>query len=171
MKTIRIVCGERDWKDKETIWSVLDEELAAHEAAWYAACDATAAMQLAHGITLPQIARADRGAMLADFILRHGIAEGADGISNAWALERGVTVERFRAEWRDASGYHAEAGPIRNRKMAKAEPRAQQCLAFWSGKMRTKAGKHEYSGTLDMIKAALGEGILVRVTPPRKDPP
>lgn len=157
MKTIITVCGERDWKDKETIFRALDIELAEHALHW----------KHPDGTLEPDERRRQ---MFADFILRHGICEGADGIANEWALERGVTVERFRAEWRDASGYHPEAGPIRNRKMAKAEPAAQACLAFWSGKMRTKAGKHEYSGTLDMMKAALGEGIPVRVTPPRKDP-
>ncbi len=158
MKTILIVCGERDWKDRETIFRVLDTELAEHALHW----------KHPDGTLDPDERRRQ---MLADFILRHGICEGADIIANDWALERGVTVERFRAEWRDANGYNPAAGPIRNRTMAKTEPRAQACLAFWSGKMRIKHGKPEYSGTLDMIKAALTEGIPVRVTPPRKDPP
>ncbi len=158
MKTIRIVCGERDWKDKETIYRVLDEELVLHEMQWFRAHGGSPANE--------ELLKAAR----IDFILRHGICEGADWIANDWALDRGVTVERFRAEWRDASGYHPEAGPVRNRVMAKAEPKAQECLAFWSGKMRIRNGKHEYSGTLDMIKAALTEGIPVRITPPHKEP-
>jgi len=157
MKTIIIVCGERDWKDRETIYRVLDEKLYEHERLWI----------LSHGGTGRQPAEM-QAPMLADFILRHGICEGADWIANEWGLERGVTVERFRAEWRDASGYHPEAGPVRNRQMAKTEPRTEKCLAFWSGKMRIRSGKREYSGTLDMMQAALGEGIPVSITPPRK---
>lgn len=156
MKTIRIVCGERDWKDKETIYSVLDEELAYHMGQW-----------LQHEGDILDAETTARAA--AEFILRHGICEGADWIANAWGLERGVTIERFRADWRPPSGYNPAAGPIRNREMAQAEPQAQACLAFWSGKMRIKHGKPEYSGTLDMIKAALGCGIPVRIVPPRKE--
>lgn len=156
MKTIIIVCGERDWTDKETIYTVLDEELSEHGVVWF----------LEHGsMNDPEMVKA----MHADFILRHGICEGADIIANAWGLERGVTIERFRADWRPPSGYNPAAGPIRNREMAAAEPKAQECLAFWSGKMRIKSGKPEYSGTLDMIKAALSAGIPVRITPPRKE--
>ncbi len=157
MKTIIIVCGERDWKDKATIWRVLDAALDVHRYD-YKHPDGT----------LPPDEHERQ--CCADFILRHGICEGADIVANEWGLARGVTVERFRAEWRDHTGYHPEAGPIRNRAMAKAEPRAKECLAFWSGKMRIRNGKHEYSGTLDMMKAALGEGIPVRITPPRKEP-
>lgn len=158
MKTILIVCGEREWKDKEHIYEVLDGELYQHELAWF----------LEHGVT-GHASQETVKAARADFILRHGICEGADWIANDWGLERGVTIERFPAKWNDHTGYHPEAGPIRNKEMARAEPRAQLCLAFWSGKLRVKAGKKLYSGTFDMIQAALGEGIRVRIEPPRKE--
>lgn len=168
MKTIRIVCGERDWKDKETIYSVLDEELSEHGVNWLMAHP----MPDEQYTQLTAQSKLDRlKQMHEDFILRHGICEGADWIANDWGLERGVTIERFRADWRPPSGYNPAAGPIRNREMAQAEPQAQACLAFWSGKMRIKHGKPEYSGTLDMIKTALGCGIPVRIYPPRKDTP
>ncbi len=146
MSHIIIVTGERDWRDRETIYRVLDEEL----------------LLFTQGIGNP-----------ANFILRHGVAEGADWIANDWARERGVTVERFPAQWKDpvTGAYDASAGPRRNRDMAKKEPRAHKVLAFWSGKMRVKFGKTEYSGTLDMIKAALAEGIPVSITSPRKGTP
>ncbi len=144
MNHIVIVTGERDWKDRETIYRVLDQEL----------------LMFTQGIGAP-----------ANFILRHGVAEGADWIANDWARERGVTVERFPAQWKDpiTGAYDSSAGPRRNREMAKKDPKADKVLAFWSGKMRVKFGKREYSGTLDMIQAGLAEGIPVSVTPPRKD--
>jgi hypothetical protein len=148
------VCGERDWKDKETIFSALDDLL---EMAW------------AYHEYVPSWKEL-KPEECSKFILRHGICEGADIIANEWGLSRGVTIERFRADWRPPSGYNPAAGPIRNKQMAAAEPKAHLCLAFWSGKMRIRSGKHEYSGTLDMIKAALHENIPVRIEPPRKDP-
>lgn len=160
MKTIRIACGERDWKDKETVFRVLDDELEDHKEAWIAVHQEMVDSEPYE--VLLKLA-------CADFILRHGICEGADWLANEWGLARGVTIERFRAEWRDANGYNPAAGPIRNRTMAKAEPKAEQCIAFWSGKMRIKHGKPEYSGTLNMIQAALAEGIPVRIVPPNKE--
>ncbi len=150
---IIIVTGERDWKDKETVYRVLDEELEA----WLDGNNET---------------RWDfhPAELRSRFILRHGVAEGADWIANDWARERGVTVERYPAQWKDpVTGYDSSAGPRRNREMAKKEPKAHKVLAFWSGKMRIKYGKREYSGTLDMIQAGLAEGIPVSVTPPQKD--
>lgn len=153
MSYIIIVTGERDWKDRETVYRVLDEEL--QDWMVHAPIGLTAGTK-----------------HLSLFILRHGVAEGADWIANDWARERGVTVERFPAQWKDpvTGQYDSSAGPRRNRDMAKKEPRSNKVMAFWSGKMRIKYGKREYSGTLDMIQAALAEGIPVRVTPPQKEP-
>ena len=143
MSYVVIVTGERDWTDKETIWRVLDEELA-----WYR-------------YVLEQQPEEER------FILRHGVAEGADWIANDWGKERGITIERFPADWHPPSGYNPAAGPQRNVKMARADPHADKCCAFWSGVMRKRGNGREYSGTLDMIKAALLHQIPVRVTPPK----
>jgi YspA, cpYpsA-related SLOG family len=149
-----IVTGERDWKDRETIYRVLDEALEAwldgnNESRW-----------MPHS---PELR--------ARFVLRHGVCEGADWIANDWGKERGVTIERFPAQWKVpvTGAYDPSAGPRRNREMAQAEPRADRLIAFWSGKMRVKYGKKEYSGTLNMIQAALDEGIPVSITPPRKE--
>lgn len=153
---IIIVTGERDWKDRETVYRVLDEELE-H---WLDGNNETRWM--------------DHSAELRSrFTLRHGVAEGADWIANDWARERGVTVERFPAQWKDpiTGQYDASAGPRRNREMAKRDPKADKVVAFWSGKMRVKFGKREYSGTFDMIQAGLTEGIPVRIAPPRKGAP
>lgn len=149
MRTVIIVCGERDWKHPSVISDVLDAELREHAHRWV----------LKHGHTGSTI--------LSNFVLRHGAHDaGADALADAWGTAHRVTVERYPAQWRDENGYHPEAGPIRNRAMAKAEPRADRCLAFWSGKLRTKAGKKLYSGTFDMIQSALSEGIECRVIPP-----
>lgn len=157
MSYVVIVTGERDWTDKDTICRVLDEELLTF-------LDPEAALRpdrfmfLVEDYTLAARQR---------FVLRHGVAEGADWIANDWGKERGVTIERFPADWHPPSGYNPAAGPQRNTKMARAEPRANKCCAFWSGQMRKRTNGREYSGTLDMIKTALLHQIPVRATPPR----
>jgi len=152
-----IVTGERHWTDKETIYRVLDEELAMHRGA-----------SLLRSPTAPEALRElDFAVRQGGFILRHGVAEGADWIANEWGKARGVIIERFPADWHPPSGYNPAAGPQRNTKMARAEPRADKCCAFWSGQMRKRQNGREYSGTLDMIKTALLHQIPVRVTPPK----
>lgn len=148
MSYIVIVTGERDWTDRETVYRVLDEELGEF-------MDAT-------GGGLPSSERTREM-----FVVRHGVAAGADFIANDWGKERGVTIERFHADWNPPGGYDSAAGPKRNLKMARTEPRADKCVAFWSGQMRRRTNGREYSGTLDMIKTALQHQIPVRVTPPR----
>jgi hypothetical protein len=157
MQMIIIVTGEREWKDRKTIYRVLDEELAKFvDLDWFPERDPS----LFHFNDYDAAAR-------AKFILRHGINEGADWIANDWARERGVTVERFRAEWNlPGGGTDYSAGPRRNREMAQKEPRANLCLAFWSGKF-TKRGSLEVSGTYIMITEALAAGITVNIHPPR----
>lgn len=145
-----VVTGERDWRDRHTIFTVLDEELLEFLDPEHAGSrnifDYTAEAR-------------------AEFVLRHGVAEGADWIANDWGKDRGVAIERFRADWHPPSGYNPAAGPIRNREMAQKKPRAQKCVAFWGGRMR-KTGSREFSGTLDMIKQALQHSIPVRIVPP-----
>ena len=63
-------------------------------------------------------------------------------------------------------GTDFSAGPRRNRAMAQKDPRADLCLAFWSGKF-TKRGGREVSGTFNMITEALAAGIPVTIHPPR----
>jgi len=153
---IIIVTGpHEDWTDRDTIYRVLDEELLEflnpdRDSNWE---DYTADSR-------------------AKFVLRHGVARGVDTIANDWGRERGVTVERFPALWHGETGnapYNAYAGPLRNRQMAEAQPRADKCCAFWHGRMR-KTGSREVSGTLDMMKIALQHFIPLRVTPPSKKP-
>ena len=152
MTYIIIVTGPRDWKDKETIYRVLDEELIefldpGRGTAWCA----------------DDFSPSGR----AEFTLRHGVAPGADSIANDWGKERGVTIERFHADWRlPEGGVDYSAGPRRNEKMAAALPRANKCVAFWDGTVTIRRGR-PVSGTRDMIMTALQHFIPVRVEPPK----
>lgn len=141
---IIIVTGQRDWTDTKTIERVLDQELE-------------------YFCVLADSAAPERR---VEFVLRHGASGNVDIAANKWGIERGVTIERFHAKWHDHTGYNPAAGPIRNREMAAAEPRAHRCVGFWDGKMRIR-GNREFSGTLDMLKTALSFGIPIRVEPPR----
>ncbi len=145
-----IVTGQRDWKDKETIYRVLDEELNT----WLASCPIGTSAQ-------------ERG--VKAFVLRHGVSLGADSIANDWGKERGVTIERFPAEWKvpGSSEPDYSAGPRRNAKMAAALPRANKCVAFWDGKVTMRRGR-PVSGTRDMIMTALQHYIPVRAEPPKQ---
>ena len=145
---IVIVCGEREWSDKKQVFDELDSLLTEHCA------------------NAPIGEQAQRRAR-ESFVLRHGKGGNADFFANEWGLERGVTIERFPAEWRlIGGGTDYSAGPRRNRAMAQKDPKADLCLAFWSGKF-TKRGNREVSGTFNMITEALDAGIAVSIKPPR----
>lgn len=157
MSYIVIVTGERDWEDRATIYRVLDEELHQYlDPDWFKG-----------KAFMPEDYDA---AARAKFVLRHGVSGNTDFAANDWGKERGVTIERFPADWNPPSGYNPGAGPARNLKMARTEPRADMCCAFWSGKMRKRTSGREFSGTLDMIKVALLHQIPVCVTPPSSLP-
>lgn len=75
----------------------------------------------------------------------HGGASGADAFAGAWARNRGIDVEVFRAEWaKDGKA----AGPIRNQRMLAREPEA--VIAFPGGR-----------GTADMVRRAKAAGVRV----------
>jgi hypothetical protein len=61
--------------------------------------------------------------------VRHGAARGADAIANAWARDRGYTIERFPADWTRGRS----AGPERNHRMIMAKPHPVACVAFAGG--------------------------------------
>ena len=87
-----LVCGGRDYDNKERLFGVLDKALAAARTA----------------------AVAER-----PFVLIHGGAPGADRRSNEWATARKVDdVRVYKADW---STYKNAAGPIRNRLMFTSE--------------------------------------------------
>lgn len=68
-----------------------------------------------------------------------GAAKGADRLGEVFAMDNGIDVKRFPADWNSLG---RSAGPIRNAKMAEY---ADACIVFWDGKSR---------GTEGMIKLA-----------------
>ena len=79
-------------------------------------------------------------------VLLTGGASGADHIAQAWARERNVPNEIFRAHWgKEGPG----AGPIRNKRML-VEGRAELVIAFPGG-----------DGTANMVDIAEKAGVRV----------
>ena len=77
-----------------------------------------------------------------------GAARGADALGEQYAAERGLTVARFPADWKNLG---RKAGPIRNEQMAEA---ASMLVAFWDGQSR---------GTKNMIENMAKRGKPYRV--------
>ena len=77
-----------------------------------------------------------------------GGASGADTLGEKYAKERGYNLLQFPAQWET---YGRQAGPIRNREMAK---NADALIALWDGKSR---------GTKNMIEEAKKRGLRVAV--------
>lgn len=91
-----------------------------------------------------------------------GCAAGPDTLGEQWALENGVKVEPFEAEWDNISvpnariktnkwgkEYNAIAGFQRNERMAEY---ADVLIAIWDG---------QSSGTRDMISRAKKHNLIV----------
>lgn len=76
----------------------------------------------------------------------HGDAKGADKASGRWALEQGIPVYAFPADWQK---HGRAAGPIRNLQML-AEGQPDLVVAFPGGR-----------GTGDMVARAMAAGIPV----------
>lgn len=76
-------------------------------------------------------------------VIAHGDAPGADRLAGAWALERGVSIWTYPAEW-DRHG--KAAGPIRNSEMLRDGP--DVVIAFPGGR-----------GTRDMCNQATQMGF------------
>ena len=83
-----------------------------------------------------------------DIVVISGTARGADTLGEQYAYERGYSVERFPADWRNLG---KQAGIVRNRQMAEV---ADALIAFWDGKSH---------GTEHMITHAKSHDLLVRV--------
>lgn len=107
-----IVCGGRDYADRDHVFRVLDK---------------------IH--TLRSICEIIQGECPA----------GADRFAREWALNRGQTLTRCRAEWEK---HGKRAGPLRNRHMLTLKP--DGVVAFPGGR-----------GTQDMITAAQEAGVPV----------
>ena len=77
-----------------------------------------------------------------------GTARGVDKLGEEWAIEKGIPIKRFPADW-DTHG--KRAGYLRNAEMADY---ADALLALWDGKSR---------GTKHMIDLARKKGLRVYV--------
>ena len=91
-----------------------------------------------------------------------GCANGVDSLGEQWALENGVKVEPFDANWDDITvpnalirtnkwgkEYNARAGFQRNERMAEY---GDVLIVIWDGKSR---------GSKDMMDCATRHGLLV----------
>lgn len=76
-----------------------------------------------------------------------GDARGIDKIAAAWALEKGLELVEFPADWEELG---RRAGPLRNQQMLD-EAKPDMVIAFPGGK-----------GTADMVRRARAEGLAVR---------
>lgn len=85
---------------------------------------------------------------LKDVEIVSGNASGADSLGERYALEHGLKLTKFPADW---SKYGKRAGYIRNKQMAEY---AQCLVAFWDGVSR---------GTKLMIDLAYEYKLQVRV--------
>lgn len=87
---------------------------------------------------------------LEDFVTEVvcGCARGADQLGSIWAVESGIDVKKFPAEW-DKLG--KKAGYIRNRQMGEY---ADALIAFWDGKSK---------GTKHMIDIAKELGLQYKI--------
>lgn len=77
-----------------------------------------------------------------------GMARGADALGRRYALEHGLRVYEFPADWNTLG---KRAGYVRNEQMAAA---ADGLLAFWDGQSR---------GTANMIESMRHRGKPVKV--------
>ena len=78
-----------------------------------------------------------------------GMARGADALAHQFAMNEGVQVYEFPADW---NKYGKRAGYVRNDEMAQF---ADALIAFWDGKSR---------GTKNMIETMtrLGKPVIVK---------
>lgn len=129
-----LVCGDRNWTDREYMYRVLDE------------------LHDKHGITL-----LIHGANGYDedgkssYYSGKPTVRGVDMIAHEWAQSRGIPVDAHPANWKKRG---KAAGPIRNREMLALKP--DYVVGFHPGIHRSK-------GTRDMIRISLEAGIKTEV--------
>lgn len=77
-----------------------------------------------------------------------GKAKGADSLGEDWAIENGIPVDEYPADW---ARYGRGAGPVRNKQMA---DNADALIAFWDGYSK---------GTWNMIQLAQKYNLEVTI--------
>lgn len=83
-----------------------------------------------------------------NIIIVSGTANGADKLGEKYAQEKGFTIERHPAKWKELG---KKAGYVRNKEMAEV---SHALIAFWDNKSR---------GTKHMIDLAKERKLHVRV--------
>jgi len=85
-----LVCGGRNFKDKDLVYRTLDDLVPYGDPCQY-------------GNSLPK-----------NVTIIHGGAEGADSLADEWALVNWCSILEYPADWKK---YGKAAGPIRNTQM------------------------------------------------------
>lgn len=75
-----------------------------------------------------------------------GTARGVDALGERWAIENGIPLKRFPANW---SAHGKAAGPMRNQVMADY---ADALVLVWDGRSR---------GSADMLARAVRGGLKI----------
>lgn len=88
-------------------------------------------------------------------VIVSGCARGADKLGERYALEKGLDVQKFPANW---DKYGKSAGYIRNKSMAEV---SNACIAFFSPSAENK-------GTKMMVRIARNQNLLVREVKSKK---
>lgn len=83
-----------------------------------------------------------------NIIIISGTANGADKLGEKYAQEKGFTIERHPAKWKELG---KKAGYVRNKEMAEV---SHALIAFWDNKSR---------GTKHMIDLAKERQLHVRI--------
>ena len=121
-----LVCGGRTYVNKKKIWDTLD-----------LLCD-------------PYMLWDENRMLPKNLVIIHGGAKGADTLAGYWAVNNGVPVEEYKAEW---DKYGKKAGYLRNQKMLD-EGKPDLVVAFPGG-----------PGTAMMVKIARKAGVPVHEVP------
>ncbi len=102
-----LVCGGRDFTDRERVFAMLDK------------------MHAKHGITtIIEGGQRTRDPVSGNFV------GGADWFANQWAWDNRLGLLKFDADW---AAHGKAAGPIRNQRMID-DGKPTHCLAFPGGR-------------------------------------
>jgi hypothetical protein len=130
-----LVCGSREWTDRETI------------RAWL--------RKLPRGV---EIVHGDNGVVDRK---TGRVTRGADKISGEVARELGFVVRAHPADWK---AHGKAAGPLRNQAMLDTE-RPARVVAFTSTLVRGDGPASRPTGTADCVMRALAMGIPCTIVP------
>lgn len=103
-----LVCGGRDYNNKEKVFEVLDKLAEKHS----------------------KLYSATENWLPSDIRIITGGAKGADDLAAAWAMVNFTDYKEYKADW---NKYHKAAGPIRNQQMLDKE-NPDLVVAFPGGK-------------------------------------